>query len=185
MHHHHHHRDSGHHHHGHDDCGCHDRHSGRGEGREHHDEHCRDAGHCHDGHDRGPGGDRSEERGRGPDTRFLHLEMSEVLYGAAESVTKDAFRELLLEAAKARLRERFGNQLTGIAELAVDEVMSDVLANLEIEHRIREHNRQRSSRTERLRDILRGRGSDEGSSCSGEGPEGGGHDPGPGEGEHR
>lgn len=114
-------------------------------------------------HDRGGGDESREERERGPDTRFLQLEMSELLYAEAESVGKQAFRELLLEEAKDRLRERFGQQITGLAQLAVDELMQDVFASLDIESRIRRRNRDRQSRGERLRGIL-GEGREEGES---------------------
>ena len=114
------------------------------------------------GHDGDHGGERRGDRppqgGRGPDTRFLQLEMSQVLYAEAESVTKQAFRELLVEAAKARWRERFGDQITGLAQLAVDELMSDVLSSLEIEARIQKRNRERSRTQDRLRDIFAARG---------------------------
>jgi hypothetical protein len=115
--------------------------------------------HDHDGEHRRRGDhsgrDRRGERGRGSDTRFLQLEMSEVLYAEAESVTKRAFRELLLEEAKARFRERFGDQITGLAELAVDELMQDIVASLEIEARIRHRNRDEEGRRERLAGILK------------------------------
>jgi hypothetical protein len=89
--------------------------------------------------------------------------MSEVLYAEAESVTREAFRELLLEECKARFRERFGDQITGLAQLAVDEVMQDVFASLDIEARVREQNRDQDSRRERLAGILRQcRGADAG-----------------------
>jgi hypothetical protein len=81
--------------------------------------------------------------------------MSELLYAGAESVTKQAFRELLLEEAKARVRERFGDQIKGLAQLAVDEALQDIFASLDIEARIREHNREREGRGERLSGILK------------------------------
>jgi len=135
--------------------------SDRGHSRhDHHDGHRRRGDeHGHGRGNRGP--DRGRERGPGPDTRFLQLEMSEVLYAEAESVTKQAFRELLLEDAKARFRERFGSQITGLAQLAVDELMQDVFTNLEIEARIRQRNRDQEGRRERLSDVL-GAGRDDG-----------------------
>ncbi len=128
--------------------------------------------------DRARHAERSAARGDGPDTRFLQLEMSEVLYAEAEAVTRPAFRELLFEAAKARLRERFGDKITGLAELAVDELMDDVQTSLDIEAHIRQRNRERSRTKDRLRDIFgardqRPRG-DEGEGGDGEG--GGGPD---------
>ena len=119
------------------------RRSRRDEGCEQRD--CRDHGdHQH--------GERSE--GGGPDTRFLQLEMSQVLYGEAEAVTKRAFRELLLESAKERFRERFGDEIAGLAELAVDELMDDVLYSLDIESQIEQRNRERGDARQRLRDIF-------------------------------
>ncbi len=101
----------------------------------------RDPGHRDDraergGPDAGPdsGG---EQRGRGgPDTRFLQLEMSRVLYGEAEDVARPAFRELLLEAAKDHLRARFGEAITGLARLAIDELLVDIQSSLDVEDQI-------------------------------------------------
>lgn len=101
-------------------------------------------------------GGSPEPRGPGPDTRFLQLEMSQVLLGEAESVTRDAMRELLRDAAKDRLRERFGDQLRALAELAVDELLDDIFASLEVEKQIRARAEQRSERDDRLRRILGG-----------------------------
>lgn len=130
------------------DRGRDDRHHGRDGGRDR-----RGSGE-HGGAERRDEGGREERRGPGPDTRFLQLEMSQLLFGEAEKVTKEAFREVLLEAAKHRLRERFGEQLRGIAELAVDEAMNDVFASLEIEACIQERHDEREQRRERLRDIF-------------------------------
>lgn len=123
---------------------------------------------CHDERD-----DRRAPSGGGPDTRFLQLEMSQVLFAEAESVTREAFRELLIEAAKARFRERFGDKITGLAQLAVDELMNDVRSSLDIEGRIREHNQERARTKERLRDIF-GAPEEGGPRREGEGGEGGG-----------
>ena len=157
--------------------GRHERRSERGEGRDQqHDECCGPDGGSRGDRHGAPGGDRSEQRGGGPDTRFLQLEMSQVLYAEAESVTKQAFRELLVEAAKARWRECFGDKIAGLAELAVDELMNDVRSSLEIEAHIEAHNRDRSHTKERLRDIFGERGAgNEGESPrrDGEGGEGG------------
>jgi hypothetical protein len=120
-----------------------------------HDE--RDGGHHHESHHEHGRDERGGEgHGGGPDTRFLQLEMSQVLYGEAEDVAKPAFRELLLEAAKARLRVRFGEQITALAELAVDELMKGMLSSLEIESRIQQHGEERSPMQERLHAILSG-----------------------------
>jgi hypothetical protein len=89
------------------------------------------------GHHQGDSGSdgRREDRG-GSDTRFLQLEMSRVLYTEAEEVTKPALRQLLLEAAKDRLRARFGESITRLAQLAVDELLVDIEASLDVEDQI-------------------------------------------------
>src|SRR5204862_4797696 len=101
----------------------------------------------------GPGG----EGGGGADTRFLQLEISQVMYAEAEGVVRPAFRELLLEAAKARLRERFGEKITQLAQLAVDELLRDAEASLEIEARIREHREVSRQPREELRNVFAAR----------------------------
>jgi hypothetical protein len=112
--------------------------------------------------DGGPDGDR-EQRGRqGGDTRFLQLEMSQVLYAEAEGVTKQALRELLLEAAKAHLRDRFGATITSLAELATDELLADVEASLEVEEQIQRRHASESSPPNRLRQALARTRSDRG-----------------------
>ena len=106
-------------------------------------------------------GDGPGRGGPGTDTRFLQLEMSQVLYAEAEEVARPAFRELLREAAKERLRERFGEEITALAQLAVDEMLTDVQASFEIEARIQQNQEERRPPRERLRELLsarRGRG---------------------------
>jgi len=95
--------------------------------------------------------------GSRPDTRFLQLEMSQVLYAEAEEVAKPALRELLLEAAKDRMRERFGAQIKALAELAVDELLIGVQASFDVESRIQRHQEERRSPEERLREVFTGR----------------------------
>jgi hypothetical protein len=109
----------------------------------------------------------------------MQLEMSQVLYAEAESVTKQAFRELLVEAAKVRFRERFGDEINGLAQLAVDELMHDVRSSLDIEACIQERNDDRGRTKDRLRDIFaqresgrEERDSGEGEAACGEGGEG-------------
>ena len=107
----------------------------------------------------GPDRDR-EQRGReGSDTRFLQLEMSQVLYAEAEGVTKQALRELLLEAAKTHLRERFGETITRLGQLATDELLTDIEASLDVEDQI-QRRRESSTTPDRLREALRRRRSD-------------------------
>ncbi len=116
------------------------------------------------GDDRSRGDHRRDEggqRGRGgPDTRFLQLEMSQVLYSEAEAVSRPAFRELLLEAAKDRLRERFGREIAALAQLAVDELMKGVDASFEVEARVQQHNEEQHPHGERLRELFAARRSD-------------------------
>ncbi len=157
--------DGGHHHDEHHECRHHhhDEHDGC---CHHHEDEQRGCCHHHDerprDYDDRRGGDRPGPCGDGPDTRFLHLEMSQLLYGEAECVTRQAWRELLGAAAKARLRERFGDKITGLAQLAVDELVDDMLANLEIEGRIQERARERGRTKERLREIFGRQGGERG-----------------------
>jgi hypothetical protein len=111
----------------------------------------------------GRGGDRSRdhrprneggERGPGPDTRFLQLELSQVLYSEAEAVARPAFRDLLLEAAKDRLRERFGDEITALARLAVDDLLKGMEASFEIEARVQGHNDEGHQPSEQLRELF-------------------------------
>jgi len=97
-----------------------------------------------------------------PNTEFLDLELSKVMYAEAEGVTREAFRELLKEAAKRRLLERWGDRITELANLAVDELLDDAEANLEIEARIAARNHARQSVADRVEAILgRSSGADE------------------------
>jgi histone H3/H4 len=106
-----------------------------------HDHECRD--HHRRDHDRG-----------GPDTRFLDLEISKVLFSEADGVTREAFRELLKEAAKRRLQERWGDRITALANLAIDELLEDVAANSEIEAKIAARNEARRTLEDRVSEIL-------------------------------
>ena len=97
------------------------------------------------------GGDH-RDRG-GPDTRFLQLEMSRVLYSEAEEVARPAFRELLLEAAKDHLRARFGDTITRLAQVAIDELLIDIQASLDVENQI-QRRRESAGTDDRLRAAL-------------------------------
>ena len=111
-------------------------------------------------HDRSDGGDRDAPRGDGGgggDSRFLQLEISQLMYAEAEAAVRPAVRELLLEAAKERLRERFGDRITQLARLAVDEELRGMQASLDVEARIREHQEQRRQPPEQLRDLFAAR----------------------------
>ena len=96
-----------------------------------------------------------EQRGRdGSDTRFLQLEMSRVLYGEAQGVTKQAFRELLLDAAKDHLRKRFGPTITRLGELATEELLGDIEASLDIEDQIQRHQDSPGGTPDQVREAL-------------------------------
>jgi hypothetical protein len=110
----------------------------------------------------GPGGDREPRGGQGADTRFLQLEMSKLMYAEAEGSTKQAFRELLVEAAKARLRERFGDTITDLARLATDELLADMESSLEVEASIQRRHESQGSPSDRLRAVFARRRSDPG-----------------------
>ncbi|MBI3783159.1 MAG: hypothetical protein HY270_07145 [Deltaproteobacteria bacterium] len=127
-----------------------------------HDDH-RDGGDGHDHeheHDHGHDGERCEQDGGG-DTRGLQLEMSQVLHSEAESVTREAFRQLLLDAAKERWRERFGDKITALANLAVDELMEDMLYSLDVERRIQQRNEDRADPNDQLHAIFADSGASE------------------------
>ena len=108
-------------------------------------------------HDRNEGGgDRGgRERGSG-DTAFLDLEISKVLYSEAEDVTREAFRELLKDAAKERLRESFGDRIDALAALSVDELLADLEANVAVEDRIADRSESAKDAVKRARAIVRG-----------------------------
>lgn len=114
----------------------------------------RDHGGARERRDGGPDADRGPDGGGGADTRFLQLEMSQVLYAEAEGVTKQAFRELLLEAAKDHLRERFGDTITGLARLATDELLADIEASLDVEAQIERRRGSQGGAGDRLRTMF-------------------------------
>lgn len=106
--------------------------------------------HHHDHEGEAPN-QQSESRN---DTGFLDLEISKVLFGEAESVTRDAFRELLKEAAKRRWQERFGDKIEAMARLAVDQLIDEIEANLRIEASIAERARNKVSVHDAVRALL-------------------------------
>lgn len=109
--------------------------------------------HDHD-HDHGHDHDDRDEKNGAPDTGFLDLEISKVLYSEAESITREAYRELLKDAAKRRLEERWGDRIAALANLAVDELIDDAEANLEIEAKIAGRTQAREAVEERINAIL-------------------------------
>ncbi len=95
-----------------------------------------------------------EGRGGHADTQFLQLEISQVLYSEAVDVARPAFRELLHEAAKEQLRARFGSRIDALAELAIDEFLSEIQSSLEIEARIQRHQEERVPVQDRLKELF-------------------------------
>ena len=112
--------------------------------------------------------------GGGPDTRFLDFELDKVMYDGAESLVREASRELLNEAIKKRLQEVWGERITALANLAVDEFVADVEANLQIQALIVARNEAHGGVEAKVRRILHG-GDDEASAeaedASGDGGE--------------
>jgi hypothetical protein len=115
----------------------------------HHDHEC---DHDHD-HDQP---EQPDHRGA-PDTGFLDLEISKVLFDEAEGITRKAFRELLEEAAKRHWQARYGERIDALAKLAVDQLIADIEANQQIEATIAERKRSRSDLDAKVQAILAGR----------------------------
>jgi hypothetical protein len=101
------------------------------------------------------------EDGGGPDTRFLDFELHKVMYSEAESIVREAYRELLKDAVKQRLQTRWGARIIALAELAADEAMADADANFEIQARIEARNAARRSIEGRIQAIIRDDGAAE------------------------
>ena len=117
------------------------------------DHHHHDDDHQHGNDHKGDG--ESQSKGAA-DSEFLDLEISKVLYGEAEDVTREALRDLLKDAAKELLRERFGDRIDALAGLAIDELLADVEANIAIEGRIAERAEAREGLDKRARKIVHG-----------------------------
>ena len=105
--------------------------------------------------------DHHDDHDGGPDTDFLDLEMSKVLYDEARRVTREAYRELLKEAAKRQLGELWGERIEALAKLAVDELLADTEANLEIEAKIAARNEAKDGIEREVESILDGGGDSE------------------------
>jgi hypothetical protein len=118
----------------------------------------RAAGHAEHRGGEGQGGDGPRrDRGGPPDSAFLDLEISKVLYGEASGLAREAARELMKDVIKQRLKERLGDKLEAIARLAADDIADDVEANLDIEARIAERGAARKSAEARLKEAIAGR----------------------------
>ena len=93
--------------------------------------------------------------GSGPDTHFLDFELHKVMYDEAESIVREAYRELLKDAVKQRLASRWGARITALAQLAADEAMADTDANFEIQAKIEARNAARQTLEDRIQAIIR------------------------------
>jgi hypothetical protein len=113
----------------------------------------------HDEHDETC--EHEAEGGGGPDTRFLDFELHKVMYGEAEAIVREAYRELLKDAVKQRLQVRWGARIRALAELAADEAMADADASFEIQARIEARNAARRSVEDRIQAIIRDDGASE------------------------
>ncbi len=107
---------------------------------------------CDQGSERRKGHeDHGDSRGGGPpDSDFLDLEIRKVLLAEAEGVTREAFRELLKESAKRHWRAKWGEQIDRLAGFAVDELLADMAANLEIEAKIAARAGAKKDRAEQI-----------------------------------
>lgn len=114
--------------------------------------------HCHDQHHGSP-----QEHGNGPNTQFLDFELHKVMYDEAESIVREAYRELLKDAIKQRLLARWGGRITALANLAADEAMADADANFQIQALIEARNAAHADLEQRIQAIIR-QGENEGAS---------------------
>lgn len=112
---------------------------------------------------RGRDGDQRQrdggDRAGAPDTEFLDLEISKVLFGRAQSMARSVAEEIIRDAIKARMKERFGARLEAIGRLAADELVLDIEANLDIEARIAARREARRAVDGEIGAAIRGGGS--------------------------
>lgn len=87
--------------------------------------------------------------------RFLDLEPTQMLKGEADKVVPAAFRSLLEEAAKARLKERWGDRIEGLARLAVDQFLNELDSSLGVEAILERQARASQATESELADLFR------------------------------
>ena len=97
--------------------------------------------------------------GGGPDTSFLDFELHKVMYDEAEAIVREAYRELVKDAAKRRMQEVWGARIEALATLAVDEAMADADANLEIQALIESRNDAKRKLEQQVQAIIGGESS--------------------------
>ncbi len=88
--------------------------------------------------------------------RFLDLEPTQMLKGEADQVVRKAFHALLEEAAKARLKERWGDRIEGLARLAVDQFLNELDSSLGVEAILERQARASQATESELADLFRG-----------------------------
>jgi hypothetical protein len=101
-----------------------------------------------------------EQRREGPPpspqkARFLDLEPTQMLKGEADVAARRALRSLLEDAAKARLQERWGERIDGLARLAVDHYLSELDSSLGVEAILDRQARATQSVESELADLFR------------------------------
>lgn len=100
---------------------------------------------------------RSAERahdGGSEDLRFLDLELAEALHGKATTLAREAYLQLLTDRIKAQLAERLAEQIDSLAELAAQDLIADIEANLDIERRIKSRAKLRLEHADRLKALF-------------------------------
>jgi predicted house-cleaning noncanonical NTP pyrophosphatase (MazG superfamily) len=76
-----------------------------------------------------------------------------VLLAEADGLVREAARDLMREAIRARLKEKLGEHLEAVAHLAVDTLLEDLATSLAVERLIEDRKQQRGAIDERLREI--------------------------------
>ena len=87
--------------------------------------------------------------------RFLDLEPTQMLKGEADQAARRALRALLEESAKARLRERWGDRIDGLARLAVDQYLNELDSSLGVEAILERQARASQATASELADLFR------------------------------
>jgi len=116
------------------------------------------------------GGEGGGGGGGGPDTGFLDFELHKVMYDEAEAIVREAYRELVKDAAKRRMQEVWGARIEALATLAVDEAMADADANLKIQALIESRNDAKRKLEQQVQAIIGGEGESSGESGEAEAP---------------
>lgn len=100
------------------------------------------------------GGGSGHRGGGSEDLRFLDLEIAEALHGEATKRAREAYVQALTERIKEKLVARLAEQIDALAELAADDLIADLEANLDIERRIKSRAVQREEHAARLKALF-------------------------------